>query len=258
MSENINLSLSFEAAGARGEGGGEVPVATIYVDSACSYLKDSGAPVITAACRNTREFETEAKRLKDEIDAVVSEARLRFGADDEAVTAAQAREAAAKKSAQAAAAKQPLSIGTHLRVRDRMTRDVKTLKPNDEILVAEELMKVGSFRHVVVVNDAGTEVEGVLSHSDICFNALAWNLGEGRTHHDRMVGKMAVKQVMQSSVTTISPDAFIAEAAKLMAAEKISCLPVTENGRLVGILTTGDFLAMWSDALFASAEPTAG
>jgi CBS domain-containing protein len=129
-----------------------------------------------------------------------------------------------------------------------MTRDVRTLKPNDKILIAEELMKVGRFRHIVVVDEAGGEVVGVLSHSDICFNALAWSLGEGRTAHDRLLGTLPVKQVMQNSVLTVRPDAPLSEAARTMAENQISCLPVIDSGRLVGILTAGDFLAMVTGA----------
>lgn len=256
MAENQNLSLRFESVRSADRETGTQ--ASIYVDFACSYLKDSGAPVLTAACRNAREFEREAARLKGEIDAILEEARRRFGETGGASSRPRAAETPTDAAGAPEPAKQPLSIRRDLLVRDRMTRDVKTLRANDEILVAEELMKVGSFRHVVVVDDAGAQVVGVLSHSDICFNALAWNLGGGHVQHDRIVGKMAVKQVMQNSVATIRPDASLAEAAQLMVEKKINCLPVTDNDRLVGVLTTGDFLAMWSDALFSDGAATEG
>jgi CBS domain-containing protein len=79
---------------------------------------------------------------------------------------------------------------------------------------------------------------------------LEWSLGEGRTAHDRLLGELPVKQVMRSSVKTVRSDARLTEAAELMAENKISCLPVTEENRLVGIITAGDFLAMLTGATY--------
>jgi CBS domain-containing protein len=51
-------------------------------------------------------------------------------------------------------------------------------------------------------------------------------------------------------VRTVSPEATVRDAARLMRAEKLGCLPVVEGGKLVGILTDHDMLK----ALEASAE----
>ena len=249
MPENLNLSLRFEEASESDSEDGAGSIARVFVNSACSYLKDSGAPVISLDCGSVREFEAEIERLRNEIDAISNEARQRFEGLSEATPAKGEASQGAKGRAEEPSLP-PLLIPDDVRVRDCMTRDVKTLKPNDKVLVAEELMKVGNFRHMIVVDDEETEVVGVLSHSDICFSALEWSLGEGRTAHDRLLGELPVKQVMQSSVKTVSPDARLTEAAELMAENKISCLPVTEEDRLVGILTAGDFLAMLTGAAY--------
>ena len=49
---------------------------------------------------------------------------------------------------------------------------------------------------------------------------------------------------MATEVVTIRPDASLVEAARLLTERKIGCLPVVDNGRLVGILTEGDFVAL--------------
>ena len=258
MSDNINLSLRFDEAGECDSEGGMEPVARVFVDSACSYLKDSGASVISVDCGSIREFETEVKRLKNEIDAILDEARRRFEGRGVEAPVRTGESPQQEQNHPKGAVEPSLSIHDDLRVRDRMTRDVETLKPNDKVMTAEELMKAGSFRHVVVVNEAETEVIGLLSHSDICFSALAWNLGEGRTAHDRILGQLPVKQVMQNVVTTVSPDARVTEAARMMAEKKIGCLPVTENDRLVGIVTTGDILAMVTGAQYDGVDGEGG
>ena len=53
---------------------------------------------------------------------------------------------------------------------------------------------------------------------------------------------MQAKDLMSAPVLTISPDATVAEAAKLMLDKQVSCLPVVDaNGSLAGMLTHSDF-----------------
>jgi CBS domain-containing protein len=47
---------------------------------------------------------------------------------------------------------------------------------------------------------------------------------------------------MSAPVITVSPDARLKEAARMMMEKKIGCLPVVENDTLVGLLTESDIL----------------
>jgi CBS domain-containing protein len=248
VSENVNLSLDFEAPRKGGRGKGDSPIARVRVDSAWSYSKETGAPLITTDCRSAEDFEEETKRLKDELDAIVEEAHRRFGGEPVEAPAAP------EEPAEPEPTKRVLSIRDGLCVRDRMTRDVKTLRPNDKICIADELMKVGRFRHIVVLGEED-EVVGVLSQSDICLSALAWAQGQGETAHRQSLETLPVKEVMRSTIETIDPDSSLADAAKKMIEDKIGCLPVTEKNRLVGILTEGDFLALLTDSSQAVDDP---
>jgi CBS domain-containing protein len=49
---------------------------------------------------------------------------------------------------------------------------------------------------------------------------------------------------MTSEVLTTTPDAPLGDAARVLVEHKIGCLPVVEAGRLVGIITEGDFVAL--------------
>lgn len=53
---------------------------------------------------------------------------------------------------------------------------------------------------------------------------------------------MKASNVMTRAVVTVSPDASIEEAAKLMIQNRISGLPVIDNGTVCGILSEGDLL----------------
>lgn len=59
--------------------------------------------------------------------------------------------------------------------------------------------------------------------------------------------KVRVRDVMTSSVVTIAPGAPLKEAAVLMGRHRISGLPVTEGGRLTGIITESDFVSILAE-----------
>ena len=131
-----------------------------------------------------------------------------------------------------------------LRVRDVMTPDVTTLKRNDKLTLADDIMHLGRIRHLPVLDDDGQQVVGVVSQRDLFRGALARALGYARHAQRKVLDTLSVKEVMTSDVITTSPDTPLVEAARVLAERKMGCLPVVEDGRLVGILTEGDFVAM--------------
>jgi len=135
-----------------------------------------------------------------------------------------------------------MTTRTAERVRDRMSRRVKTLGRNDELRLADDLMGMERIRHLPVL-DVDGELVGILSQRDLFRGALARNLGYGEHAQNKLMSQLVVKEVMTNDPITIAPDAPLAEAAKKMLEHKIGCLPVVEEGRLVGILTESDFLA---------------
>jgi len=235
MTTNRNLTLDLDQ-----DGGGRKPMARIAVSDAWGFTRHGGAAIVTRDCTSYAAFEREVARLREELDAALSEARPRFGGAGPTTRGAKA--ASAKAPAEAAPERRLASLDTSLRVADVMTRDVRTLGPNDRLALAEELMMQGRFRHVVVVDEA--RVVGVVSQRDIFHGALAWSLGHGRKAHETLLASSAVKDVMATHVVTIDPDAPLADAAALLRDHKIGCLPVVAGDALVGILTEGDFLAL--------------
>jgi len=132
---------------------------------------------------------------------------------------------------------------TGLKVRDVMSRDVHTVKRNDELAIADALMKQARVRHLPVLDEDG-EVCAVVSQRDLFRGALLRALGYGARAEELMLKQVPVKDAMSSEIHTTTPDTPVADAARVMIERRIGCLPVVENGRLVGIVTETDFVRL--------------
>ena len=135
-------------------------------------------------------------------------------------------------------------MGATKRVRDWMTSEVATLGRNDQLSIADDVMRLGRIRHLPVLDDDG-QLVGIVSQRDLFRGALARSLGYGAHAQQKLLGQLLVKEVMTNDPITIAPEAPLAEAARLMLERKIGALPVVEEGQLVGILTESDFVKRW-------------
>jgi CBS domain-containing membrane protein len=129
-------------------------------------------------------------------------------------------------------------------VRDIMTSDVTTLKRNEKLTIADDVMQLGRIRHLPVLDDDGEQVVGIVSQRDLFRGALAQALGYGQHARRKILDTLFVKDVMTTDVITTTPETPLAEAAGVLMERKIGSLPVVKDGRLVGIITEGDFVAL--------------
>jgi CBS domain-containing protein len=121
-----------------------------------------------------------------------------------------------------------------------MERDVVTLRAGDTLDLAGDIMRLARIRHLPVT--AGEDLVGILSQRDLFRAAISSMLQLGRTAEQQFLASVPVRAVMTPAPFTIAPDAPVQTAVRLMRAEKIGCLPVVDDGRLVGLLSESDCL----------------
>lgn len=122
-----------------------------------------------------------------------------------------------------------------------MTSNLVLLNLNDTLEKAEELFKKHNIRHIPVVNNHN--IEGILSYTDLLRISFADAVYEEEDHVDSIVYNMfSLQQVMVRNVTTVKVSDSIYEVAKILSTENFHALPVEENGKLVGIVTTTDLI----------------
>jgi CBS domain-containing protein len=140
-----------------------------------------------------------------------------------------------------------------LHVRDLMQREVTTLDADDTLDLADDIMRLGRVRHFPIVS--GGVLVGVLSQRDL-FRAAASSLLQLHWESSRAVlAAVPVKAVMSTDVHAIGPDRPLRDAVAMMLREKIGCLPVVEDGRLVGLVSESDALRLLGDLLAADEAP---
>ena len=117
-----------------------------------------------------------------------------------------------------------------MNVREAMTPRPVVVTPETTIEAATSLMRRRRFRHLPVVADDA--LVGVVSERDL--HAL-------ESPDDDLVRRQRpVHSIMTPNVVTIGPDDPVEQAARLLLENKIGCLPVVEDGALVGIITESD------------------
>ena len=134
-----------------------------------------------------------------------------------------------------------------LLVRDVMTTEVTTLDRNATLRAADEVMRLGRIRHLPVVDSDGALV-GIVSQRDLFHSGLLRALGYGVHAKEQTLELLVLKEAMKTDVVTVTPDAPLLEAAKLMLARKIGCLVVVEGTKITGIITESDFVKLAIEA----------
>jgi CBS domain-containing membrane protein len=126
-------------------------------------------------------------------------------------------------------------------VQDLMTAQVHTLGPQANLDEVSDLMRSHRIRHVPIVDAAG-QVLGLVTHRDLLGKAFGGGQDLPRSIRQPYLRSIPVAEVMTRRLTTVTPDANLSQVACMMIAKRFGCLPVVEDGRLVGIITATDFV----------------
>lgn len=117
-------------------------------------------------------------------------------------------------------------------VRQFMSTDLFTVKPDDLIDLAASVMDWRHVRHVPVEDQEG-RLAGLITHRALL------RLMINRTSDSKPV---TVREIMVQDPVVVSPSTSSLEAMEIMRSNRVGCLPVVDNDQLVGIVTSYDFL----------------
>ena len=122
-----------------------------------------------------------------------------------------------------------------------MTREVVTLKSTDSLEMAEHLFKTKKIRHVPIIKEK--RIIGILSYTDLLRISFADAFSEDTHDVDTSVYTLfSIEQVMARNVVSVTSATTIKEVAEIFAVREFHALPVVDDGRLAGIVTTTDII----------------
>ncbi|WP_020570868.1 CBS domain-containing protein [Neolewinella persica] len=125
-----------------------------------------------------------------------------------------------------------------------MSTDILSVNISQNLREVDAIIKDQHIRHVPVVS--GDKIIGMLSKTDLQKISFVNTVdGDGLT--TAMYDNLSIDQVMTKDVITVDKDDTILDVATILSKNEFHALPVTEGGKLVGIVTTTDLVKFLID-----------
>jgi acetoin utilization protein AcuB len=127
-------------------------------------------------------------------------------------------------------------------VKERMTLHPLTMEPTASITEVHRYMRENNIRHLPIV-DRRNRLAGLVTRETLLQAMPSSVTTLSIWEMNYALNKLKVRDVMVKDVVTVEEDMSIEKAARIMAENKIGCLPVMRGEALVGIVTDTDMLS---------------
>lgn len=121
-----------------------------------------------------------------------------------------------------------------------MTTDIATVHTGQKLSEVRRMLANNPYHHVPVVS--GDQLVGIVSASDMLRLSLAIYGVDERTVDAMLDSQHTIESVMSRELTTISTKDTVRTAAEQLGAGTFHSLPVVDEGKLVGIVTSTDVI----------------
>ncbi len=121
-----------------------------------------------------------------------------------------------------------------------MSTNLITIKPETSLAEARSLMQENRIHHLPVLDDEGELVGLVTLTNLLAATDSILRDAENRIH----AVDISIADVMVTDLATVDRNASLRQAALFLEKHRIGCLPVTDDGKLHGIITDTDFVGV--------------
>jgi acetoin utilization protein AcuB len=134
-----------------------------------------------------------------------------------------------------------------------MHTDLVTVGIDTTLVKAKDIVAEKRINHLLVV-DQKNELVGIISDRDLrqSWASSATTLSVHELNY--LLMQVTVDKIMVKQIITITPNTTIERAANIMQENRISALPVMEDKKLVGIITTTDVMGVLLQAIGISED----
>lgn len=124
-------------------------------------------------------------------------------------------------------------------VKRMMKKNPITTTAETSIVDVADILKENHIHRLPVLDKKGKLI-GVITEKDILHASPSPVSSLSVYEMPYMLSRLKVSNLMTKDVRTIDPDTTVEEAAKIMVDDDLSCLPVIEGEKLVGIVSKSD------------------
>ena len=129
-------------------------------------------------------------------------------------------------------------------VKERMTRNPITIRPDMPVTEAQALMKREKIHHLPVL-DKDEKLVGIVSEKDLLYASPSPASTLSVYEMTSLLAKLKVEKVMSRNVITVTEDVPLEEAARIMADKGIGGLPIVRGSAVVGVITESDLFRVF-------------
>ena len=123
-------------------------------------------------------------------------------------------------------------------VSEIMTSQVLFLGPDDDLFTARNLMDENEIHHLPILKEG--KIAGIISSNDIAqVEYLSKYIGE-KLDESSIFKSLSLHEVMAKDVYFLNSNSKVGEAIYVFSQANFHCLPVVDDGELVGIITAKD------------------
>ena len=123
-----------------------------------------------------------------------------------------------------------------------MTDRIKTVSPDQSLSDVRSIFEEEGFRHLPVMGNEG--LVGIITHTDLMRVTYGADIAEADFEVNNLIlESTTVAEAMSNNVKTIDSNSDLKEAARIMKTYKVGCVPVVDDGQLLGLITTTDVLS---------------
>jgi CBS domain-containing protein len=120
-----------------------------------------------------------------------------------------------------------------------MSASPVTVQLGSKLSAVREILDANPFHHVPVVE--GEKLVGMISHQDILRVAMGDPKEMDKRELDALLDySLDIESVMTREPVTVGMEAMVRDAAAIFAEGRFHSLPVMDDGKLVGIVTSTD------------------
>jgi acetoin utilization protein AcuB len=139
-------------------------------------------------------------------------------------------------------------------VREIMTTNLITVSPDTPLREIQDLFESRHFHHLPVTERGGM-LAGIISREDFYKMAYTFSLHTtGRTWSEKQYNAVCAADIMTKNPMVLDPDDTIGLAADVFLANRFHALPIVEEGRLAGMITSHDLLVFSFNSSYIKKE----